>query len=134
MSNASLIYLLYYCMKVYGFCCMILFSHKTGYMELFYINDQILDLWPMLRKFGSSFYKLLTLISKYTCACVLTRRNFRNFCNAVHVILNNEKSSCNKKINFTSLRYLQHLLSMPIKSYLITWDNIIAMNLVKPFT
>lgn len=41
MSNASLIYLLYYCMKVYGFCCMTLLSYKTGYMELFYINDQI---------------------------------------------------------------------------------------------
>ena len=79
---------------------MTLLSYKTGYMELFYINDQILDLWPMLRKFGSSFYKLLTLISKYTCACVLTRRNFRYFCNAVHVILKNEKSSCNKKTNF----------------------------------
>lgn len=34
---------------------MIVLSHKTGYIELFYINDQVMDLWPMLGKFESNF-------------------------------------------------------------------------------
>ena len=52
MSNTSLIYLLYHCIKVYGFYCLTFLSHKKVY--IFYINDQIMDLWQMLGKFGSN--------------------------------------------------------------------------------